>query len=194
MGHCLETVSGKLFDPINPDPSQIDIRDIAWHLSRIPRFCGATIPRIPYSVAQHSVQVMKDIEVLTDGNPRMMFHGLMHDAAEAFISDIPSPIKRIPEIHDKIVELEDKILRCIYTACGVTMPDEKEVEIVHKADMDQRSIEAYNFMYSRGKDWGLPSVTFEKLQEFEAPMTNVKAYDTFMEWYNIIIVGAKDVC
>lgn len=180
MSLLLETVSGKTVNVLEPSPSDIDINDIAWGLSRLPRFCGATIPYTPYSVAQHSVQVMKDL----GWDTMLMFHGLMHDAAEAYIGDIPSPIKQIPGFREKIKEIETEILKSIYTSLEVDFPSEEEQEEVHNADMVQRSIEAYNFMYSRGKDWNLPPVSFKKLQEFQQPLTSVDAYDLFLQHFD----------
>lgn len=178
----LETVSGKIFDPLDPKPDQIDINDIAWALSRQPRFAGHTIPYIPYSVAQHSIQVMKE---LAPHGFKMQFHGLMHDAAEAYLGDIPSPIKKIPGFEKEIKKIESEILNCIYNAFNVDPPSsQEEQDLVHHADMVQRAIEAYNFMYSRGKDWNLPPVSFTKLQEFESPLTSVKAYEMFLFYFN----------
>lgn len=187
MAIVLETVSGKLFTPLTPNPDQIDINDIAWALSRMPRFAGHTIPYIPYSVAQHSIQVMKELHNNHSANYNhdlMGFHGLMHDTAEAYIGDIPSPIKHIPEFHEKIEEIESKILKCIYTAFNVELPTKAEAELIHHADMVQRAIEAYNFMYSRGKEWNLPKISFQKMQEFEEPWNSIKAYDMFLYHFN----------
>lgn len=75
------TVSGKRIDLLNPDMSQIDIEDIAHHLALINRFTGATA--VPYSVAQHSCLVAEVVG----------FEGLMHDAHEAYIQDISTPVK-----------------------------------------------------------------------------------------------------
>jgi hypothetical protein len=182
MSLLLETVSGRKIDVLNPDPKDISIEDIAWGLSRIPRFCGATIPFVPYSVAQHSIQVMKECEVT--GRLDMAFHGLMHDAAEAYTGDIPSPIKQIPGFKEKIKEVENNLLATIYKAFDTELPDEEDEAIIHNADMVQRAIEAYNFMYSRGKDWNLPPIPFQKLQEFDPPMISIKAYDMFLIYFN----------
>jgi 5'-deoxynucleotidase YfbR-like HD superfamily hydrolase len=176
----LETVSGKKVNVLQPDPSQIDIEDIAWSLSRMPRFAGHTIPYMPYSVAQHSIQVMKDL----GWDNLLMFHGLMHDSAEAYLGDIPSPIKHIPGFREEIKAIEDRLLRSVYDAVGVQYPDEEEQEEVHEADLAQRAIEAYNFMYSRGADWNLPKVSFRKLQEFEKPLTSIEAFELFLKSYH----------
>lgn len=85
----IRTFTGKLVDPLNLQPGDIDPLDIAHHLSNICRYTGAT-PQF-YSVAQHSVLVanyaIKREERLA---------GLLHDAAEAYLNDIASPVKKSP--------------------------------------------------------------------------------------------------
>jgi uncharacterized protein len=176
----LETVSGRKVDVSNPDPSTIVIGDIAWALSRMPRFSGHSIPYIPYSVAQHCIQVSKD---LAPHGPKIQLYGLLHDAAEAYINDLPSPVKHIPEIHAVIKKLEDNLMLTIYESLGIDPPNEEEEKIVKVADKTQQAVEAYNFMYSRGKDWNLPEVSFKKLQEFEQPLTSVESYDKFLFFF-----------
>lgn len=185
--NTLETVSGKKIDVTNPAPETIDITDIAWSLSRMPRFSGHSIPYIPYSVAQHCIQVAKE---LAPHGPRIQLHGLLHDAAEAYINDLPSPVKHIPEIHAVISKLEDSLMLTIYSAIGIEPPTVEEERIVKIADKNQQAVEAYNFMYSRGSDWNLPKVSFKKLQEFEQPLTSIKAYDSFLEFYQYLLTQA----
>lgn len=176
----LETVSGRKVDVSNPDPKTIIIDDIAWALSRMPRFSGHSIPYIPYSVAQHCIRVAKD---LAPHGPKMQMHGLLHDAAEAYINDLPSPVKHIPEIHAVIKQLEDRLMSAIYESLDLELPTEEEERIVKVADKTQQAVEAYNFMYSRGSDWNLPEVSFKTLQEFEEPLTSVQAYDKFLFFF-----------
>lgn len=186
----LETVSGRKIDVTDPDPNTIEITDIAWALSRMPRFSGHSIPYIPYSVAQHCMQVMKE---LAPHGERIQLYGLLHDAAEAYINDLPSPVKHIPEIHAVISKLEDKLMLTIYEALGIRPPTDEEEKIVKIADKIQQAVEAYNFMYSRGHDWNLPKVTFKKLQEFEQPLTSVKAYDLYLNYFEILLEKVKNL-
>lgn len=186
----LETVSGRKINVTDPDPSTIEITDIAWALSRMPRFSGHSIPYIPYSVAQHCIQVSKE---LAPHGYKIQLYGLLHDAAEAYINDLPSPVKHIPEIHAVISKLEDKLMLTIYNALGIQPPTEEEEQIVKIADKHQQAVEAYNFMYSRGNDWNLPKVTFKKLQEFEQPLTSVKAYDLYLNYFEILLEKVKNI-
>jgi 5'-deoxynucleotidase YfbR-like HD superfamily hydrolase len=176
----LETVSGRKIDVSNPNPADIVIEDIAWALSRMPRFSGHSIPYTPYSVAQHCIQVAEDLK---DYGPDVQLYGLLHDAAEAYINDLPSPVKHIPEIHAVIKKLEDSLMTAIYTSLKITPPTEQEEALVKIADKTQQAVEAYNFMYSRGKDWNLPDVSFIKLQEFREPMTSIDSYHKFLSYF-----------
>ena len=67
--HSVETVSGLYLDFANPTPEMISVHDIAWGLSRQPRFCGQTLGEYPLSVAQHSLNVAAlSADILLDGS------------------------------------------------------------------------------------------------------------------------------
>src|SRR6478735_5347699 len=89
-GPFLQTVSGRRVNPFDPDPSQLDIGDIARALGNLCRFGGHS--RVFYSVAQHSVIVSELVEQ-RGGDVEDVFAALMHDAAEAYLGDMPHPIK-----------------------------------------------------------------------------------------------------
>lgn len=79
-------------DPV--DESHIFIEDIANALSHICRFGGHTI--WPYSVAQHSIMVADELLRRQYGAESILC-GLMHDASEAYLGDVVSPLKCQPE-------------------------------------------------------------------------------------------------
>lgn len=83
----IQTFSGKKFDLLNPTPAMVDPVDIAHALSMICRFTGHTIGF--YSVAEHSLRVAQLV-------PHMdVKQALLHDATEAYIQDISSPLKQL---------------------------------------------------------------------------------------------------
>lgn len=81
MSHLIETVTGKMFNILEPTPEMIDIIDIGWSLSRIARYNGHTIGNILYSVAQHSCYVADMIYAKTNSRVQALY-GLLHDGAE----------------------------------------------------------------------------------------------------------------
>ena len=110
------TYSGKHVHPLAPQPDEIDIRDVARSLSRQCRFLGHL--DCHYSVAQHSVLVSELVPA-----PDALW-GLLHDASEAYLCDLPSPIKRDPEmIVYRIAEY--RLMTCIAHKFGMQhqMPD-----------------------------------------------------------------------
>jgi 5'-deoxynucleotidase YfbR-like HD superfamily hydrolase len=77
-------------NPFDPAPDEIDIADIARALGNQCRFGGHC--RVFYSVAQHSVIVSELVEQ-RGGDAEDVFAALMHDASEAYLGDMPHPIK-----------------------------------------------------------------------------------------------------
>ena len=79
-----------MIDPLNADPQDIDISDIAHALSLLCRANGH-FPHF-YSVAQHSVNCM--LEAKARGySDRVQLGCLLHDGSEAYLSDVTRPIK-----------------------------------------------------------------------------------------------------
>lgn len=104
----IQTFTGRRFYLTNPSPADVDILDIATALAATPRFGGHTkfFPRI-YTVAQHCV--------LTSGlvSPEAQQWALMHDAPEAYINDVSTPLKRLigQKYRDVEAEVDSAICR-----------------------------------------------------------------------------------
>jgi uncharacterized protein len=89
----MSTLTGKEFDLIGIDSNMVCVeQDVPVALSRIPRYAGHTLAA-PFSVAQHccvgSDQIMLDGGTVADG-----YAFLLHDAHEAYITDITTPTAR----------------------------------------------------------------------------------------------------
>ncbi len=89
VGDWMQTATGRQFWPLDPRPWEVDIRDIAASLSKQCRFAGHC--RIFYSVAEHCVHVSNVVP------SEDALWGLLHDAAEAYLVDVPRPVKHAPE-------------------------------------------------------------------------------------------------
>jgi hypothetical protein len=87
---CMQTASGKMFSLLSPDAEQIDFaHDIAPQLARQTRFNGAT--ESFYSIAQHCA-LGADAIYQDTRRPDLAAYFLLHDAHEAYIGDIPTPV------------------------------------------------------------------------------------------------------
>jgi len=109
-GPYLQTISGRWLNPFDPDPEQIDIGDIARALSNQCRFGGHCRPF--YSVAQHSVHV-SELVAERGGDVEDVFAALMHDAGEAYLGDMPHPIKHRSPLGAAFREAERHLERAI---------------------------------------------------------------------------------
>ena len=109
---------GSAMDLADPSNAPVDVNVLALVLSRLARFNGHT--RQFYSVAQHSVFVS---HLVPDDHA---LAGLLHDAAEAYVGDIASPLKRL--LGRTIEDLEDEIL---FRVCDVIDPTH---DVYHKTN------------------------------------------------------------
>lgn len=101
-GNWIQTYTGKCFYPLDPRPEDIDIRDIAHSLSMLCRYNGHC--RKFYSVAEHCVHVSKLVP------PEHALWGLLHDAEEAYTSDIPRPLKAMLKIDDIALKVSQAVV------------------------------------------------------------------------------------
>lgn len=126
-GDWQETYTGKFY-AIDPKKEEVNLLDIAHGLSLICRYAGQT--KHFYSVAQHCLNVCNDLKQLGYGEEIQLI-GLLHDASEVYISDLPSPFKKaIPEY--KV--FEDAIEKAIYQRFDLDFPSENVHKIIKHSD------------------------------------------------------------
>jgi uncharacterized protein len=123
-GYWWVTYTGKVFDPLDPDPSQICIEDIAHHLANSCRFVGAV--KSFYSTAQHSVLV----SYLVDKELRLP--ALLHDASEFALSDIAAPVKHNPAFGTVYGECEERLMQAVAVAFYLDYPLDPAIKVADK--------------------------------------------------------------
>ena len=110
-GNHIRTQTGIDFDIVDPDTWVFSMTDISFSLSNLCRFAGHLNGF--YSVAEHSVRVSETLKEW--GAPSdVQLLGLIHDATEAYMLDIPRPWKHLVRLGDTPYEdLETDMMRAI---------------------------------------------------------------------------------
>ena len=136
------TLSGNRFSILKPDPEAVRIEDIACALARQARFNGHT--RFFYSVGQHSclgAEVAPTKEVAL----QMLFH----DATEAYVGDLVSPVKALLPDFEII---ESRIHWAIANKFGLEFPAPK---IVKQIDRRLLATEVRDLITTDLKSWNI---------------------------------------
>lgn len=138
MAEYIYTVSGIKFYPMSPEKDCVDIEDIAHALSMIARANGHF--REFHSVASHCIECCT--EALARGySPKTAIACLLHDSAEAYLSDVTTPVKnKLPDYRN----YEDKLLDVIYEKYVGNLTD-KEKELVALVDKDMLYLEFLHY-------------------------------------------------
>jgi hypothetical protein len=105
----MQTYSGGRFYPIDPRPNEINPEDIAHALSLLCRY-GGHVDRF-YSVAEHCVLMSRAV------TPDHALAALLHDATEAYVVDVPRPLKAYLDCYWTI---EDTVWYAIAARFGIS--------------------------------------------------------------------------
>jgi len=175
-----QTYTGREIRPAHPRVEDFDIEDIAHGLAHACRFAGQV--RTFYSVAQHSVLV-------SHAMPRpLALWGLLHDASEAYISDVPAPVKVLDALAGYRA-IEALLQRTVYQAFGLSGDEPAELK---QADLALRVLEARALMpvdaalrieAAEPRGLALPPFTI-------SPWTSVAAKAAFLKRFAELTQGA----
>lgn len=135
----IATLSGQHIDYSDVRPEHIAIDDIAVALSNLCRFAGH-VPEF-YSVAQHGVLCSQ----LTP--PEFALEALLHDAAEAYCQDLPSPLKRLLPVYK---EIEARLDNAIRQRFNLPLTPSK---VIKQVDLMMLATERRDLNLDPGSDW-----------------------------------------
>lgn len=176
IGDWIQTFSGKSMFPLDPRAEEICIEDIAHALSNLCRFTGHT--RTFYSVAEHSVRVSWACEI------EFAFWGLMHDASEAYLSDISSPMKRSSKFGELYQHAERNLMVTICDKFGLQrgVPDN-----VKQCDARMLVTERRDLLGSCDRNWRAIDTAFIPYEGRIFPQSPELAESLFMDRFNQLI-------
>ncbi len=171
----IATSTGKHIDFANITPDQICIEDIARDLSNECRFAGQL--ESFYSVAQHSVYVSQIVP------PEYALEALLHDAAEAYIKDIPSPLKAMLPDYKAVEKRIEAVIREKFGLPPVMTVD------VHYADLVMLATEKRDFEIDPVNHWPILDSAPPHDDIIIQPLTPPQAYHQFMARFEALTLG-----
>ncbi|MCT9096714.1 hypothetical protein [Haloarchaeobius sp. HME9146] len=125
---AISTQSGGSFRPFDPAPDQVRLADIAHGTANVCRAAGQS--RFFYSVALHSVYVSQELAAMGE-SPQVQLYGLLHDASEAYMADVPGPLKpHLPNYR----RAEQGVQAAVWEAFDLPDPSETAWKAVKHAD------------------------------------------------------------
>ena len=136
----ITTFSGTHFDPVNPEENLIEVKDIAHALSLLCRANGHV--QFFYSVAQHAIACTKEAKA-RGLSERIQFGCLLHDASEAYLSDITRPIKKKLTVY---LEIESNLQKAIWNKFFKIPLTAEELKQIFEIDDDMLSYEFKHLM------------------------------------------------
>ena len=178
----IQTRHGNQFDPKTSKISHIDINDIAHALSNICRYTGHT--RRFYSVAEHSVLTYRLAAFHWPNDLEVQWACLLHDATEAYIGDISTPLKQLlPNFN----EIEKILAESIADEFNIKTTRDIQRK-VKQVDKEALATEA-KVLFSKVDDWkALEGVnTYNHLLPLGFPNTPEESRDSFLEVFKSLL-------
>lgn len=179
MSRWIQTFTGRRFDVFDPNPDHIHLLDIAVALGNTCRFSG----HVPYhySVGQHSLLMSRVVP------PAVAMEALLHDAAEAYMGDVPRPIKQGLQDYNAVMEMVETAVAMRF---GLVYPWPDEI---HAADMRMVITEAHAF----GKDtagWGIDAAPYGDVVVAQMNPLDVRGLfiDRFLELESARVMEAEN--
>jgi 5'-deoxynucleotidase YfbR-like HD superfamily hydrolase len=158
--------TGEYLDILDPDPAMITIENIAHNLSHICRFTGNVDTF--YSVAQHSVLVSREV------SQEFELEALLHDATEAFIGDVSTPLKSLLPEYKRI---EDNLHRIIAKKFNLPEHLSPEVKVADRFLCEQEKLSLLPSTAQCQKYWGNIKLS-KKISPYASP---IMSYNSFMD-------------
>jgi 5'-deoxynucleotidase YfbR-like HD superfamily hydrolase len=191
----IPTFTGLKFWPLAPITADICIEDIAHALAYECRFNGHT--KQFYSVADHSIRVSRHVEQMAmqctwrtyeslEQIAAIALWGLLHDASEAYLKDLPAPIKHAPGIGIIYRQYERNLMDAIALRFGL-MPHEpaivKDADNILLATEARDLITADEEMRRHGR-WSVAT----PLKETIIPLTAFDAEREFLRRFETLTI------
>ena len=171
LNSVIQLRSGAYFSLQQPEHGPFDIEEIAHALANLCRFNGHS--RQFYSVAQHSVLVSQHVPAA------LAMEALLHDAAEAFIGDVPTPIKMLlPDLQSLEARIDQAVRR------HYRLPNQLSAA-VHHADRVLLATERRDLLAEQDRVWPVIA-DVDPLPEVISPVLPNEARSLFLDRFEAL--------
>ncbi len=202
-----QTYTGRAFDLLNPQPDQVCDVDLAVHLSRQPRYAGAT--RDFMSVGEHTLRAHMTLAERADRGevePLAPAYGLVHDDHEFVLCDDTVPKREAlialaqelfgPEIAEKIgVVLQvqrDRISEAVHQAAGLPWPPPASIKAaIKRVDYELLATERRDQMTVPPARWEIDSKGIQPLEGRIVPFSMKEAEVLWLRAARAVLPGFK---
>jgi hypothetical protein len=172
----IRTASGGIINFHGPDPGQITLEDIARGLANVCRYSGQV--RQFYSVAEHCIMVSRHAPL------HLKPYALIHDAAEAYIGDVPRPVKLLcPEYQ----AVEHRVEQAILKRFNIGQPSSGDLYIIKTLDNASLLLEASALKVGDSSQW--LDVPGEPLDDVVQCLSPEKAERAWLQAADLLGVG-----
>lgn len=141
------TASGRYVNVFDPDPDTIFIEDIAHALANQCRFGGHT--KRFYSVAEHCIVAIYNNRMLPVNILQWL---LLHDASEAYLCDLPRPIKQHLCL-SAYSDIEDRLMKVIAERFRLCQLTDNQRNLIHTIDMEMLATERRDLLVQDDRVW-----------------------------------------
>ena len=162
----LKTYTGKKVDPLEVQPEDITLEDIAHALSLMCRGNGQVVHF--YSVGQHCINCAKEAKA-RGWSERLQLGCLLHDAAEAYMSDLITPIKvYMPQYY----EIEDRFIKAVYEKFDLSDLSKEEWDHIMEVDRALLTYDLVELLKEPAPEEGykvvrIPEIDYRPFEEVE---------------------------
>lgn len=199
-GNWMQTVTGRAFWPTDPHAEDMDAEDIAHALACQNRFAGHT--RAPYSVAEHCCHVHDFVarrfrekhgdHVTPEHFRRAKLAALLHDGPEAYLVDLPRPVKHHSTLYG-YREIEERVAQAMERWAGLPY-GAFEWAIVKRADEVLLATEKRDLMAPEPQPWTLRAEALPRTElDLTWPWDWRRAKDEFSERFRELVSIATPV-
>jgi hypothetical protein len=179
-GPWICTFTGVAFFPLDPSADEVRIEDVAHALSNKCRFNGM-VTRF-YSVAEHSVRVA-NLLVSSGAARDTVLAGLLHDGSEAYLPDVPGPVKLSPVFRDVWGPIEERVQVAVNRAFGLSQPHIAHLHpSIKVADRQMLATEKRDLMNAAKYEWaGLPEPLDDTIVPWSPTVAEVRFLSLFRD-------------